>query len=360
MARPLPLRRNVSIFILENLSVQSLAKLDVSKLYDNLIFQSESAYEVRTRLSGVLSEHDLALGQGAVNTALFECRLNDISIMKLTYGAEVAVKAAPFDGFSLIQTPLRGGFDVDTGCGRHSFAPGDVAILSPRSDIGIHWQQNSEQVIVKIPHHLLRRHNNCETSSCSTAGFQAPAFKLEPGLTSLWCSLVQQAIDLSNGYGNSRLSREWLDHFERSLVLFLLTHQDGQEPVIDCDACPAQPINPPSRAAIAPLERMESYIHQRLCAPISLVDLANAAGLSPRSLNVLCHRYHGVSPMVLLRNIRLDEVRRKLQSRPDANVTTIALDHGFGHLGRFSAYYRERFGELPRDTSAARSYRACA
>lgn len=341
--------------------MQSLAKLDVSKLYDNLIFQSESAYEVRTRLSGMLSEHDLSLGQGAVNAALFECRLNEISIMKLTYGAEVDVKSAPFEGFSLVQTPLRGRFDVDTGCSQRSFAPGDVAILSPREDIGIHWQQDSEQIIVKIPHQLFWRHGGaCGGQPCSSAGFQSPAFKLDPGLTSLWCSLVQQAIDLSNGYGGARLSNEWLEHFERSLVLFLLTHQEGRRPSItDCSQCPAQPVNPPPRAAAAPLERMESYIHQRLCAPISLVDLAYAAGLSPRSLNALCHRHHGVSPMVLLRNIRLDEVRRKLQSRPDANVTTIALDHGFGHLGRFSAYYRERFGELPRNTTAAQPYSAC-
>ena len=96
---------------------------------------------------------------------------------------------------------------------------------------------------------------------------------------------------------------------------------------------------------------METYIRQRLCAPISLVDLALAAGLSPRSLNALCHKYYGVSPMVLLRNMRLDAVREQLQTCPGANVTSVALDHGFGHLGRFSAYYRERFGELPRDTT---------
>jgi len=38
--------------------------------------------------------------------------------------------------------------------------------------------------------------------------------------------------------------------------------------------------------------------------------------------------------------------------RAQVNVTAIALDHGFGHLGRFSAYYRQRFGELPRETAA--------
>jgi transcriptional regulator GlxA family with amidase domain len=31
-------------------------------------------------------------------------------------------------------------------------------------------------------------------------------------------------------------------------------------------------------------------------------------------------------------------------------VTTVALRHGFTHLGRFSAYYQSAFGELPRTT----------
>ncbi len=150
--------------------------------------------------------------------------------------------------------------------------------------------------------------------------------------------------------GSGELNNVWLEHYEQTLALFLITHQSTSsakpEAGLYAPACPTT-----AKSGFAPIERMEAYIRQRLCAPISLVDLANAAGLSPRSLNALCHKYHGVSPMVLLRNMRLDAVRQKLQTCPGANVTTIALDHGFGHLGRFSAYYRERFGELPRDTT---------
>ena len=35
---------------------------------------------------------------------------------------------------------------------------------------------------------------------------------------------------------------------------------------------------------------------------------------------------------------------------PVRNVTELALDYGFLHLGRFSASYRQQFGELPSDT----------
>jgi transcriptional regulator GlxA family with amidase domain len=54
--------------------------------------------------------------------------------------------------------------------------------------------------------------------------------------------------------------------------------------------------------------------------------------------------------MELLRDTRLDAVRSRLMSQPQTSITSTALTFGFGHLGRFSGYYRTRFGELPRDT----------
>jgi len=335
----------------ENTSVQSLAHFDLSKLHGHLVFHSESPSEVRTKLSHILTEHDLNLGCGRVNTTLFRRKLEGISVMKLTYGAEIKVKAAPFKGFSLVQTPLRGSFEVEIDGSRKSFSAGDVAVLSPRCNLGIHWQQGSEQLIVKIPHSLLRRlpqagsvqhHDDAVT-------FASPLFKLDDSLALLWYSLVQQAIDLPDGSAGA-ISRQWLEHFEQTIALFLLTHQVPGYPAVGGSAV-ALPSSGPT--ATNALDRMEAYIRQRLCAPISLIDLAHAAGLSPRSLNALCHKYHGISPMVLLRNMRLDAVRHTLQTSPGANVTSVALDHGFGHLGRFSAYYRERFGELPRDTISA-------
>jgi transcriptional regulator GlxA family with amidase domain len=49
--------------------------------------------------------------------------------------------------------------------------------------------------------------------------------------------------------------------------------------------------------------------------------------------------------------VRLKLVRDELlRSGPDANVTAVAMRHGFVHLGRFSAQYRVAFGELPSAT----------
>jgi transcriptional regulator GlxA family with amidase domain len=97
-----------------------------------------------------------------------------------------------------------------------------------------------------------------------------------------------------------------------------------------------------------------SFMKERMSAPLSLADIAAAAGVSVRTLNSLSHRHLGATPMEVLRNLRLDAVRHKLRLNPQASVTETALEAGFGNLGRFAAYYLERFGELPRQTAGAR------
>ena len=39
-----------------------------------------------------------------------------------------------------------------------------------------------------------------------------------------------------------------------------------------------------------------------------------------------------------------------LLGAPGTSVTTVALNWGFDHFGRFAANYRQRFGEAPRET----------
>jgi AraC-like DNA-binding protein len=51
--------------------------------------------------------------------------------------------------------------------------------------------------------------------------------------------------------------------------------------------------------------------------------------------------------------MRLERARERLLSAgPADTVTTIALDCGIAHLGRFPAAYRIAFGELPTETLA--------
>lgn len=86
--------------------------------------------------------------------------------------------------------------------------------------------------------------------------------------------------------------------------------------------------------------------------PIRMEDVADAAGMSQRTLQTAFRREHDITALDFLRRIRLDRVQGELQ-RGDPSGTTVAAiagRWGFAHLGRFSASYTSRFGEYPSTT----------
>lgn len=95
------------------------------------------------------------------------------------------------------------------------------------------------------------------------------------------------------------------------------------------------------------LEKLEDYLLKHLAAPISLDDMAKVSGYSRSYLHKLCLKYMGSSPVIWLRNLRLDAVNEHLKTNPGMSVTEVALLYGFSHMSRFSGYFHKRFGYHP-------------
>jgi len=94
------------------------------------------------------------------------------------------------------------------------------------------------------------------------------------------------------------------------------------------------------------------FVHDHAGEPLTPELVARAVGLHPRTLQQVMRERLGLSPMALVRRVRLDEVRHELlaASPGEVQIGDVARSWGFGNLGRFSAAYAERFGEYPRDT----------
>lgn len=94
------------------------------------------------------------------------------------------------------------------------------------------------------------------------------------------------------------------------------------------------------------------HIHEYAGTALTPADIATAAGIGVRTLHQAFQRELGMSPMAFVRSVRLEQVRDELLRLPPypGAVAEVALRAGFAHLGRFSAAYAERFGELPSET----------
>ena len=83
--------------------------------------------------------------------------------------------------------------------------------------------------------------------------------------------------------------------------------------------------------------------------------------LSLRSLYLLFEKNVKMTPKQYIRQKKLENVHATLidPARPAPNVTAVALEYGFTHLGRFSELYRSTYGVLPSESMRSRQ-RACA
>jgi AraC family ethanolamine operon transcriptional activator len=103
--------------------------------------------------------------------------------------------------------------------------------------------------------------------------------------------------------------------------------------------------------------RAEAYVRAHLDSPIALSHLCRIVGVSERGLRNAFYGVHGVAPKRWMQAERLIRVQNAL-SEPRGRATTVteaAADHGFYQLGRFSAMYKQTFGEAPSETLRAAS-----
>jgi AraC-like DNA-binding protein len=114
----------------------------------------------------------------------------------------------------------------------------------------------------------------------------------------------------------------------------------------------------PAMAGPRDANRLEDYIHAHWDQPLSVEQVADACGMSVRSVFARFKQDRGVSPMAYIRDVRLDHAQRLLTEGDGAlSVIDVALRCGFSSFGHFARRYRDRFGELP-STTAARRRRA--
>ena len=327
--------------------------MDLSRLYRNRVFASDCIDASRAYLRHALVEHDVRCGAGAVDSALYSAGSPRLQMFILRYGPEVEVRPQPFDGFALVQMPLSGSAEIESDGHRLSIGRGEVAVIAPRRSVRLRWSRDCEQLLLRIPLTLVHDAAVRSAQAPAATALQS-AHRLHDGASAQWFGLVQSLMELALPDAADQpaaCNPAWLEHVEQSLAYFLLTQQPtGGAPVLN-DA--ALTLGTPSSADALepPLAAAERYMRSRLCAPLSLEDLARAAGGSPRTLHMHSKRPFGGGPMVWLRQVRLEAARRMLERDADCLVTDAAMAFGFGHLGRFSAYYRERFGELPRHTA---------
>ncbi|MGV2909241.1 helix-turn-helix transcriptional regulator [Achromobacter sp. AGC25] len=85
-------------------------------------------------------------------------------------------------------------------------------------------------------------------------------------------------------------------------------------------------------------------------ADVAMAEIARRSGYSLRSLELIFRRSVGMTPGRWFMTARLNGALRDLLTDGQSSVSEVATKWGFRHMSRFAQYFRQAFGESPRDT----------
>lgn len=161
-----------------------------------------------------------------------------------------------------------------------------------------------------------------------------------PGLTALFCTVRQVQRQIREAHPGS----DFTFHLIQEILGYqLLSSWPKRTP-------PTLVRTPdvPSRSLRCALD----YIEANLSVPLTLADIAAAAGISVRALQDKFRREFGRTPVQFITDERLARVHRDLSSarNGDLSVADIARRWGFAHMSDFGQRYRRAYGRPPSET----------
>ena len=270
-------------------------------------------------------------------------QLNGVILHYCQYDAPVEIDFLDMDGFRQFIC-LSGTGSIRVGGRSISIDGGRSTIVPPHSNFTASYGEQYAQLIIQLEERLL--HSQMEL----LLGKDIPDRIFVPALESLSVDKLQRlkalAISLALQYSDSGDVNDVIIYqISQAMVsTFVFETQHNFSHLLSAY---------PAFAGRNITRRLEDYIAANLDKTLTVEDIANACGVSVRSVFSTFKQDRGISPMQYIRELRLEKVYRTLvQGDGNLSVLDVAMRYGFLSLGHFARRYKEKFGELPSATAA--------
>ncbi len=310
----------------------------------HVLFESGDLDEARERVARVFCPHRLdALGPG------FGARHHHlpggrVSLNYIEYGARTRIAPGELGSFYLVQIPLEGGAEIRNGAARYVSDSGCAAVLNPHLPTEMVWEEGTRQVLLQIDRRAMMAHLATALGGPSDRPLTfAGPLDLRGAAGAQLRRLVLWMVGEADGRGDGAgpVGGMMAQALEGTLLAGLL------------DAAPHDHAPALARMRHAPrprhLRAAEGFMAAHLDRAITLEEVAQAAGVTPRALQLVFRAERGTTPLGFWRDLRLQRAHNDLVAAR-GSVTEVALRWGFQHFGRFSEAYRAKFGLNPRET----------
>lgn len=306
--------------------------------------RSRSPEEARTLIGRLFSPHRLVMvgKERTLDLHHNRVRLSHLGVNVLTYGVPVEIDQNQRGDFYMLLLPLKGHAIIESGGNLAQVNEGSMGVLYPGQATRMQWSGDCEMILLEVPRQTFEDTVGTPAARDCSALLSLP--RASQAVAAWWQSVLDLTHNLHH-YGEQWLSQP---RMQGAMQEFLLA---GLQPLFK-DSC-ATPLTGHALSATSQraLKKAIDYIHAHAGDRLTVADIAAAACVSPRTLELAFRRRYDQSPLSYVRGIQLDRVHEALQAahraRRPVQVTDVAMDNGFTHMGRFSGYYKQRFGISP-------------
>jgi AraC-like DNA-binding protein len=260
-----------------------------------------------------------------------------LDLCRISYGETVRVISPALASSYHLQVLLRG-HCLWRGHGEeYSLTPGELLLINPDDPVDLTYSADCEKFIIKIPVVLLE-------SVCQEHRWVYPEqgvrflnnrYQLSEleGFVNLLAMICQEAEAIEQ-------QPKVQEHYVQIIASKMLSLMKNNVTRVAPGSCSAV------------FNLITDYIDRHLKHDIGCEELAQLAQMSERSLYELFERNVQTTPRQYIRQKKLKRINACLRDVECLvrNLTELAMEFGFFHLGRFSEQYRKQFGELPSET----------
>ena len=311
------------------------------------VFATQDAAEARNLLTSVYVPHQLRSRDGLpLNFKIRYLQSKRLTLGHLRYGADSEVLVPPMESCYHVNLTLSGMTQAVQGGERVATETGKTGVMfTPNDPRAVRWSPDAVQYAIKVPRSSMEGQLSAMIGRPVTDPIHfALGFDLStPQGQSLLAAVGHLRTELSRtgGLAESPLVRAQLESYVLSQLLLVIP-SDHQASLFETG----------QRITRRHVRTAIDFIDEHLADSITGPDIARAASVSVRALQVGFQDELGMSPMAYVRSRRLDRVHQELLLSPgDTLIHDVATRWGFFHFGRFAEQYRLRFGVLPSTTA---------
>lgn len=309
------------------------------------VFAGANPFEVSDFVNRHVGSHQLRMSRSHDSSASLQHRkVGALDLCRLSYGTQARIISQGLPDIYHVQFILRGHCRYEFSRDSLSLPAGHVLVINPEDPIDLTYSEDCEKFIVKIPTSMLNE--ACEEHRWFKPNERIKFNQVPYQFTEL-DSLIQLLAIVCQEAESGLATPQMLQHYNRVVtgkLMMMLKH----------NVC----LDNPAGHSVC-FDRLAQYIDDHIKDNLTAESLATYSKMSLRSLYLLFEKHARTTPKNYIRQKKLERVYSTLMDPVQniQNITAIALDYGFTHLGRFSEIYKATYGMLPSESLRKRQSR---